>query len=402
MITSEITKLRQVLLHKPIFALKYLTPFNCRRYLFDDVLWIEKADEEHHYFATLLRHNGVEVLLLHQLLQEVLQNSAALEWLLSKRLLHLRHYAAFKNQLLEFLYSLSIHQLVEYLLGGLPLMDFPISHPSLVTDIMRTHDFLIPPLPNQLFIRDSSCWIGQGVVISSMKYPTRFAESLNVAAVYKFHPLFSKNEYKIWYDGSEDSTLPSLEGGDLLVISADVLLVGVSQRTSAAAIELLAKTLFAAGEKKQIIVVELPKTRLYMHLDVMMTMIRHDTFISVFDQSRYFRAWRLSPGNFENELVIEPVKNYLQAIAESLDIDKIQLIHPTGDYYSVKREQWADAANVLVIAPGEVIAYDRNVEMNRRLRAAGILVHEISGSELSRGRGGARCMSCPLQRQSRE
>lgn len=401
MIVSEITKLTQVLLHKPLYALRYLTPQNCQEYLFDDVLWVEKADEEHDYFEWMLRNLGIKVHLLHELLEQTLQNPLAREWLFNRRLTQLQHHALIKEQLLVFLNGLTAEEAARYLLGGLLFSECDGLQQGLAHYVMQPHDFLIPPLPNHLFIRDSSSWIGKGVVISSMKYAVRRGEALNLAAIYKFHPLFCHQKPSIWYDGSEDRNMPNIEGGDLLVMSADTLLVGISQRTSVGAVELLAQSLFKAGEKKQVIAVLLPSARLFMHLDVMMTMVREDTFVSAFPEGQPIQAWRILPSDSAQRIVVEPIADYYQAIADALQVDRLRLISPGGDYFAVQREQWSDSANLLAIAPGEVIAYDRNQEMNRKLRAAGIKVHEIPGSELSRGRGGARCMSCPLVRSER-
>lgn len=399
MIASEINKLTHVLVHKPIFALKHLTPNNCREFLFDDVVWVERANEEHDLFELLLQDNGVKVYLLHRMLFDILQIPEARFWLLEKRLSSLRYHSALKTELLNWLVEQPVDHLGYYLLAGLPLKDCILSQTRLVTDLMKPHDFLLTPLPNHLFTRDSSCWIGQGIVISAMKFHSRRAESLNMAAIYKFHPLFVDQKIHIWYDGAENDTLPSLEGGDVMVINEDILLIGISERTSAEAVELLGKNLFTEQQKKEIIVLELPKKRAFMHLDVMMTMVSQDTFVTAVGQNPLLRSWRLRPGDSPGEVIVEPLENYIKFLEKILGISELRFVQPAGDYYAARREQWSDSANVLVIAPGEVIAYDRNVEMNRKLRAAGILVHEIPGSELSRGRGGPRCMTCPLERK---
>lgn len=397
-IVSEIAKLKAVILHKPVLALRHLTPSNCHELLFDDALWVEKADEEHDYFETLLRHNGVEVYLLHKLLHETLNIPAAKNWLLTKRLAQLHHQSALMDDLAYFLNEQDTASVASYLLGGLTLKESGFKKSSLSTYTMKKHDFLIPPLPNHLFTRDSSAWIGNGVVISSMAFDARRGESLDMAAIYKFHPMFQNQAVPIWFNGGEGFTLPSLEGGDILVANESTLIIGLSQRTRAEAIEMLARTLFLRGEKKQILVIELPKVRASMHLDTMMSMISYDTFATAFIDSHSFRSWKISPGDAPDKLVIEEISDFYVELAKALNVDKIRLVASAGGYFLSQREQWSDSANLLAIAPGEVIAYDRNYAMNRKLRKAGVTVHEIPSSELSRGRGGARCMSCPILR----
>lgn len=397
-IDSEISPLKKVLLHKPSHALLHLTPENCQGFLFDDTLWVDKADEEHECFELLLRHNNVEVLLLQELLAQTLVLPEARQWLLDKRLNQLYGHSALRHELQALLHEQQPEILTDYLLGGLTLKESGLKSKSLAALTLLDNDFLLPPLPNHLYARDASCWVGLGVTINSMHFAARRGETHNIAAIYKFHPLFTQHKSHIWFDASVDETLSSLEGGDILVINPETLLIGISQRTSAQAIEVLAKALFAANSKKQIIAVELSKTRSSMHLDTMMTMISQDTFASAFLADKQIRSWTIRPGDKEKCLVVEANTNFYSELAKALEVDKLNIILSNADYFANQREQWTDSANLLTIAPNEVIAYDRNIQMNKKLRAEGINVHEIPGSELSRGRGGPRCMSCPLLR----
>ena len=399
-IYSDIAPLKEVILHNPIGALQHLTPENCQRLLFDDVLWVEKAVEDHECFQQLLRDNGVDVLLLETLLAETLAIAQAKEWLIYQSLD--RHYrgSLFYDVLYAHLMGLDNQALAATLLNGLPVAEIDIPGKSLVGCVMHPTDFVLPPLPNHLFTRDTTAWVGNGVCINPMRYQARRSEALNLAAIYKFHPRFSERSFHVWIDGvDEGKHLPHIEGGDVMVLSQKCLLVGFGQRTQPQAVEHLARKLFGHSSFDHIIAIEVPNERASMHLDTVLTMATHDTFCAAFPHDEV-RSWSLKPGDALGELVITEEKELFAGIANALDVKKLNVIKPAGSYYEGRREQWNDASNLLTIKPGVCVVYDRNVAMNKKLRDEGIEALEIPGAELGRGRGGARCMSCPTIRET--
>ncbi|MCP3680319.1 MAG: arginine deiminase [Gammaproteobacteria bacterium] len=401
-IHSEIAPLKKVILHRPNLSLKHLTPKNCQTFLFDDVLWVEKANEEHRFFTDQLKSHGVEVYLLHDLMTETLMEASAREWLITRTLTSLDYPQEPYAALNAYLHQLDNRALTTYLLGGLALGE--IDDKGLKNNLApysKQDDFILPPLPNHLFTRDTSCWIDNGVSINPMHFPARQRETLNMAAVYKFHPLFQAADFHVWYDGSDETqSLPSLEGGDVLVLSKECVLIGLSQRTTFQAVTLLAKTLFRHSTIRHVLTVDIPKARASMHLDTVMTMADVATFCLAFPPDQHlFRAWSIRPGNDESALNINQEEDFFQALAHALGETSLNLIIPTSDRFTSEREQWNDACNLLAIAPGKVVVYDRNSEMNQQLRQEGLELIEIPGAELSRGRGGSRCMSCPIERE---
>ncbi|EGQ8497338.1 MULTISPECIES: arginine deiminase [Vibrio] len=396
---SEVGQLRRVLLNRPERALTHLTPSNCHELLFDDVLAVEAAGEEHDAFARTLREQDVEVLLLHDLLVETLAVPEAKQWLLNTQISDFRYGPTFARDLRQYFSEMDDEHLACIFLGGLAYSELPISSSSMLPKMKRPLDFVIEPLPNHLFTRDTSCWVYGGVSLNPMMMPARQRETNHLRAIYRWHPIFAGQDF-IKYFGDDDLHYDNanVEGGDVLVIGKGAVLIGMSERTTAQGVENLAASLFKAGQATEVIAIDLPKHRSCMHLDTVMTHMDIDTF-SVYPEimRKDLDTWRLTPkGN--GEMHVEASHNYLHAIESALGLDQLKIITTGGDSYEAEREQWNDANNVLTVKPGVVIGYERNVYTNEKYDKAGIKVLTVPGNELGRGRGGARCMSCPIER----
>ncbi|ATO31334.1 Arginine deiminase [Dickeya dianthicola] len=398
---SEIGQLRSVMLHRPNLSLKRLTPSNCQELLFDDVLSVERAGKEHDIFSNLLRQQHVEVLLLTDLLTETLALPTAKSWLLDTQISDYRLGPSFAADIRGWLADQPHRQLARIMTGGLTYSEIPETFSNMVVDTQKATDFIMSPLPNHLFTRDTSCWIYNGVSINPMAKSARQRETNNLRAIYRWHPRFAKGDF-IKYFGDEDCNYDhaTLEGGDVLVIGRGAVLIGMSERTTPQGVEFLARALFHHQQASRVIALELPKHRACMHLDTVMTHIDVDTF-SVYPEivSKETQCWTLTDdGHGGIKRREEP--HFLTAIEQALNIDHVRLITTGGDQFEAEREQWNDANNVLTIRPGVVIGYERNIWTNEKYDKAGITVLPIPGDELGRGRGGARCMSCPLERDA--
>lgn len=396
---SEVGQLRRVLLHRPERALTHLTPSNCHELLFDDVLAVERAGEEHDVFANTLREQGVEVFLLRDMLAETLAVPEAKDWLLQTQISEYRFGPAFANDVRCFLADLPNQELASILLGGLSYAELPIQSSSMMQGMHAPTDFIIEPLPNHLFTRDTSCWVYGGVSINPMAKPARQRETNHLRAIYRWHPTFAGEDF-IKYFGDEEKIYDNstIEGGDVLVIGKGAVLIGMSERTTPQGVEQLASSLFKHGQAKQVIAMELPKHRSCMHLDTVMTHMREDTF-SVYPEvvRKDVKCWSLT-GDEAGAVNVKEEGYFVTAIEKALGVGQLNLITTGGDSFEAEREQWNDANNVLTVKPGVVVGYERNVYTNEKYDKAGITVLPIPGDELGRGRGGARCMSCPIER----